>query len=177
VKRKRLLLTGLLALLLAGGGCGDPAPAPPASGSAGGRSSSAPPFPSSSLAPAVSGWPVFTSAAGGYRLRYPPGWRAKESSGSGGPVLSLLPPQGAGISLLVTFTAPPETSAATSPNLRCRPVRVGRLRGSRCLDTVSQVVTTILQGGERWYVLTTSQRRPAAPAGAYDRVLASLRPT
>jgi len=36
------------------------------------------------------------------------------------------------------------------------------------------VVSTTLQGRERWYVLTTSLRRPAA-AGEYDRVLASFR--
>ena len=124
---------------------------------------------------AVSSWQTFTSAAGGYRLRYPPGWRAKESTGSGGPVLSLLPPKGAGISVLVTFTAPPAADLASVPNTRCRPVRLGALAGSRCLDTVSMTVSTTLQGRERWYVVTTSLRRPAGPAGAYDRVLASFR--
>jgi hypothetical protein len=38
-------------------------------------------------------------------------------------------------------------------------------------------VSTILQGRERWYVVTTSLRRPAVPAVAYDRVLASFRLT
>jgi hypothetical protein len=37
------------------------------------------------------------------------------------------------------------------------------------------VVIATLQGRDRWYVLTTSLRRPAAPAGAYDRVLDSFR--
>jgi hypothetical protein len=37
------------------------------------------------------------------------------------------------------------------------------------------VVSTTLQGRERWYVVTTSLRRPVAPAGVYDRVLASFR--
>lgn len=121
----------------------------------------------------MSGWRVFTSVPGGYRLRYPPGWRVKESSGSGGPVLSLLPPRGSGISLLVTSTAPPQ---AGSPNADCRPVKVGGLEGSRCQDN-SMVVTTTLVGRERWYVLTGSLREPVTPAGAYDRVLASFRPS
>jgi hypothetical protein len=38
------------------------------------------------------------------------------------------------------------------------------------------VVSTTLHDRQRWYVLTTSLRRPAAPRGAYDRVLASFRP-
>jgi hypothetical protein len=128
--------------------------------------------PPSSLDRSVAGWPEFASVQGGYRLRYPPGWRVKESAGDGGPVLSLLPPAGAGISVLVTFTVPPEAAG------RCRPVRVGRLAGSRCLDTVSRSVTTVLrdQDRDRWFVLTTSARRLAAPKGAYDRVLASFRP-
>jgi hypothetical protein len=125
--------------------------------------------PTSSSLGVPAGWPEFASARGGYRLRYPPGWRVKEGTGDGGPVLSLLPPAGAGISVLVTFTVPPEAG-------RCRPVRVGRLAGSRCLDTISMSVTTVLQDRDRWFVLTTSARRPAAPKGAYDRVVASLRP-
>jgi hypothetical protein len=129
-----------------------------------------------SLDPAVSSWRVFTSVAGGYRLRYPPEWKAKESTGSGGPVLSLLPPKGSGITVLVTFT-PPEEGPSNLPNTQCRPILAGGLKGSRCLDTVSMVVSTILKGRERWYVVTTSLRRPAVPAGAYDRVLASFRLT
>jgi hypothetical protein len=90
-------------------------------------------------------------------------------------VLSLLPPKGSGITVLVTWTAPPEADAASESAIRCQPVRIGGLEGSRCLDTVSMVVTTTLQGRERWYVLTASPRRPATPSGAYDRVLASFR--
>jgi hypothetical protein len=77
--------------------------------------------------------------------------------------------------VLVTFTAPPEGGSASAPNSRCQPVKVGGLDGRRCVDTVSMVVSTTLQGRERWYVVTTSLRRPVAPAGVYDRVLASFR--
>lgn len=166
---------GLLVLVLAAAGCArstEPGPS---------RASAVPAAPStvapssSSADPAGSNWPAFTSIQGGYRLRYPPGWRVKESTGTGGPVLSLLPPRGTGVTVLVTFTPPPEAGAARLPNTRCQPVRVGRLAGTRCLDTISMVVSTTLQGRERWYVLTTSRRRPAAPSGAYDRVLASFR--
>ena len=164
---------GLLVLAVTAAACARPpeaaAPATPAP-----SSTLAPPV--STAAPDVAGWPVFTSAAGGYRLRYPPGWRTKESTGSGGPVLSLLPPSGAGISVLVTFTPPPDWGAASPPNTACRSVRVGGLPGSRCLDTISMAVTTTAQGDQRWYVLATSLRRPAAPAGAYDGVLASFQP-
>ena len=55
----------------------------------------------------MSNWPAFTSVQGGYQLRYPPGWQVKEGAGDGGPVLSLLPPRGVGISVLVTWTTPP----------------------------------------------------------------------
>jgi hypothetical protein len=187
VMTKLLAPAGLLVLALAAAGCAHPTKAGPPTTSA--RSTEPDPSstsavrttpstvapPKSSLDPAVSNWPVFTSVPGGYRLRYPPGWRVKESTGSGGPVLSLLPPKGVGISVLVTWTTPPEAGAANLPNTRCRPVRVGGLEGSRCLDTISMVVSTTLQGRERWYVLTTSLRRPAVPAGAYDRVLANFR--
>jgi hypothetical protein len=177
---------GLLVLALAAAGCARPTEAGPpvTSARSTGPSSTAAVRaapstvapPKGSLDPAVAGWPAFTSHQGGYRLRYPPGWRVKESAGTGGPVLSLLPPRGTGITVLVTFTAPPEAGAANLPNTRCQPVRVGGLEGSRCLDTISMVVSATLQGRERWYVLTTSLRRPAAPTGAYDRVLASFRP-
>jgi hypothetical protein len=165
------LLAAAVVLTLATAGCaGANEPGPTTTVPVRAAPSTVAPTPSS-LGGAPSGWPEFASAQGGYRLRYPPGWRIKESAGDGGPVLSLLPPAGAGISVLVTFTAPPEAG-------RCRPVRVGRLAGSRCLDTVSRSVTTVLRDGarDRWFVLTTSARRPAAPKGAYDLVVASLRP-
>ena len=176
---KLIAWVGLLVLVLAAIGCtpwSEPGPSPsPASG---GRVASSTTTPTgTSLDSAVSNWRVFTSVAGGYRLRYPPEWMAKESAGSGGPVLSLLPPKGSGITVLVTFTIPPEAGLSNLPNTRCRPILAGRLKGSRCLDTVSMVVSTTLQGRERWYVVTTSLRRPAVPAGAYDRVLASFRLT
>jgi hypothetical protein len=159
-----LAAAAVLALAAAGcGGAGEPGPTTVPARAA--PSTAAPPPPSSAVGGAPTGWPEFASVQGGYRLRHPPGWRVKESAGDGGPVLSLLPPAGAGISVLVTFTVPPKAG-------RCRPVRVGRLAGSRCLDTVSMSVTTVLRGRDRWFVLTTSARRPAA----YDRVVASLRP-
>ena len=170
---------GLLVLALAAIGCtpsSEPGPSP-SPASAGRVASSTITSTGTSLDPAVSSWRAFTSVAGGYRLRYPPEWRAKESAGSGGPVLSLLPPKGSGISVLVTFTTPPEAEPGNLPNTQCRPILAGGLKGSRCLDTVSMVVSTTLQGRERWYVVTTSLRRPAVPAGAYDRVLASFRLT
>lgn len=172
---KLLALAGLLVVTLAGVGCAR-SNEPGLSGTSTGRNTpSTLPSPGSSLDPAPSNWRVFTSVAGGYRLRYPPGWRAKESTGSGGPVLSLLPPKGFGISVLVTSTAPPDPGATNPSTSGCRPVRVGELEGSWCQDTTSMVVSTTLQGRERWYVLTTSLQQPAAPAGAYDRVLASFR--
>lgn len=172
---KLRIQAGLLALMLLAAGCtrsGEPGPS--ASSTVPTASSTVEPT-ASSLAAAVASWPELTSVAGGYRLRHPPGWRAKESSGSGGPVLSLLPPEGAGISVLVLATAPPGT-ASTRPGTRCQPLRVGGLEGSRCLDTTSMVVTSILRGRERWYVLTASLGPPGVSAGTYDRVLASFRP-
>ena len=174
---KLLTPAGLLVLILAAAGCTRPSePGPEASSTAPTATSTLQPT-GSSMDAAASNWRVFTSVPGGYRLRYPPGWRAKESTGSGGPVLSLLPPKGMGISVLVTSTAPPETAGSTSPDIDCRPVRIGGLEGSRCLDEISMVVTTTLRGGERWYVLTASLQPAATPAGTYDRVLASFRLT
>jgi len=167
---------GLLVLALAAAGCAGSSGPGPSGTSAAPAAPSTVAAPSSSLGPPGADWPAFTSRQGGYRLRYPPGWRVKESAGTGGPVLSLLPPRGTGITVLVTFTPPPEPGAAKLPNTRCQPVQVGRLAGSQCLDTTSMVVSTTLQGRERWYVLTASLRRPAAPRGTYDRVLASFRP-
>jgi hypothetical protein len=174
--RTLLAWAGLLVVAATAGGCTRPTEAGPPATSAAGPAPTTATSPASSAAPAASGWPRFTSSAGGYRLRYPPGWRVKESSGSGGPVLSLLPPKGSGITVLVTWSAPPEAGAASDPGIRCQPVRIGGLEGSRCLDGGSMVVTTTLKGRERWYVLTASLRRPAAPGDAYDGVLASFRP-
>jgi hypothetical protein len=170
VMTRLLVPAALLAVALAAGGCGRAGPDGPSAAATSTAAATA-----SSLAPAPDGWPLFTSAAGGYRLRYPPGWRISESSGSGGPVLSLLPPRGPGISLLAT-TSPPPDPAAGSAAIRCQPVKVGALDGRRCLDPGSMVVTTTLRGEERWFVLTGAPRDPPeGPAGAYDRVLASFR--
>lgn len=180
---KLLAATGLLLLTLAAAGCAratearPPVTSPRSTEPAPTSTSAAPATPSNVAAPAGSNWPAFTSEQGGYRLRHPPGWRVKESAGTGGPVLSLLPPRGAGITVLATFAPPPEAGTPGLPNTRCQPVRVGRLEGTRCLETLSMVVSTTLHDRQRWYVLTTSLRRPAAPRGAYDRVLASFRPT
>ena len=174
---KLIASAGLLVLSVVAVGCARSGERGPSASSAISTAPSTMASTGSTRPAAVANWRVFTSVAGGYRLRYPPGWRAKESSGSGGPVLSLLPPKGTGISVLVTFTAPPEAAAANLPNTRCQSVRVGGLKGSRCLDTISMVVATTLQGRERWYVLTTSLRRPAAPVDAYDQVLGSFRLT
>jgi hypothetical protein len=119
---------------------------------------------------APASWPEHTSEEGGFRLRYPPGWKVTESAGSGGVALSLLPPQGDGISVLATATQPP------APPSGCQPVRVGRLEGSRCQDAEATLVATTLEGPDRWFVLTANLQRQAAPARAYDRVLASFRP-
>jgi hypothetical protein len=172
---KLLTPAGLVVLAMVASGCTrSTEPAPSATSPARATTSTAAPA-RISPDPAVANWPAFTSAHGGYRLRYPPGWRVKESTGSGGPVLSLLPPKGAGISVLVTSTAPPEAAAGRLPGTRCQAVRVGKLDGIRCLDRTSMVLSTALRGQERWYVLVASQRRPAVPARVYDRVLGSFR--
>jgi hypothetical protein len=158
-----LVLAGLVVAGMAAAGCDRPTDAGP--GPTPTTVQAAP----STTAAAPRSWPEHTSAAGGFRLRYPPGWKVTESTGSGGVALSLLPPQGDGITVLATSTEPPP------PATPCTPVRVGRLEGSRCQDTEATLVTTTLKGPDRWYVLTASLARPAAPAGAYDRVLASFR--
>jgi hypothetical protein len=168
VKLKPLAVAGLMLAGVAAAGCDRPAPGPPGPARPG-PSATAQAAPSTLPAPPAS-WPEHTSAAGGFRLRYPPGWRVAESSGSGGVALSLLPPKGYGISLLATSAEP---APAAAP---CQPVRVGRLEGSRCQDAEATLVTTTIEGPDRWFVLTANLREAAALAAAYDRVLASLRP-
>ncbi|HEV3503876.1 MAG TPA: hypothetical protein VG637_01160 [Actinomycetes bacterium] len=165
---KLLVLAGLALAGVVAAGCDRPEPGPPGPSSPGPASTvqAAP----STLPAAPASWPEHTSADGGFRLRYPPGWRVTESSGSGGVTLSLLPPQGDGISVLATTEQPPAQAAP------CQPVRVGRLEGSRCQDAEATLVTTTLEGPDRWFVLTANLQRQAAPARAYDRVLASFRP-
>ena len=135
---KLLLLACLVVAGVAAAGCdGATGPRPAAT------TSTAQAAPSSTVAVPAS-WPEHTSAAGGFRLRYPPGWRVTESTGSGG---------------------------AT----RCQPVRVGGLAGSRCQDAEATLIVTTLEGPDRWYILSGPLQTAVAPAGAYDRVLASFR--
>src|ERR687894_809626 len=89
-------------------GCDRPAPGPP------GPTSTVQAAPST-LPAAPASWPEHTSADGGFRLRYPPGWRVTESAGSGGVALSLLPPRGDGISVLATTEQPPAQAAPCQP--------------------------------------------------------------
>jgi hypothetical protein len=163
VRTKLLVLAALVVAGVAAAGC-DRSADPGAAAT----TSTVPAAPAPTVAVPAS-WPEHVSADGGFRLRYPPGWKVTESSGSGGVALSLLPPKGDGISVLATSTEPP------APAAPCRPVRVGRLDGSRCQDAEATLVTTTLEGPDRWFVLTASLQRAAAPAGAYDRVLASFR--
>jgi hypothetical protein len=163
VRTKLLVLAGLVAAGVVAAGCdrsADPGPVA--------TTSTVPAAPSPTVAVPAS-WPEHVSADGGFRLRYPPGWRVTESTGSGGVALSLLPPNGDGISVLATATEPP------TPATPCRPVRVGRLEGNRCQDAEATLVTTTLEGPDRWFVLEASLQAAAAPAGAYDVVLASFR--
>jgi hypothetical protein len=168
---KLLVLAGLVVAGVAAAGCDRPSGTGPGTTTTIATTASTVQATPSSTKAAPASWPEHTSAAGGFRLRYPPGWQVTESAGSAGVALSLLPPRGDGISVLATSAAPP---APTTP---CRPVRVGRLEGSRCQDAEATLVTTTLEGPDRWYVLTASLQRAAAPAGAYDRVLASFRPS
>ena len=163
VTTKLLVLAGLVVAGLAAAGCDRSTGAGPAA-----TGSTVQAAPSSTVAVPAS-WPEHTSAAGGFRLRYPPGWRVTESTGSGGAALSLLPPKGFGISVLVTTTAPAGTAT------RCQPVRVGGLAGSRCQDAEATLIVTTLEGPDRWYTLSGPLQSAVAPAGAYDRVLASFR--
>lgn len=163
MRTKLLVLAGLVVAGAVAAGCDRSAGT-----GAVASTSTVPAAPSPTMA-APASWPEHVSADGGFRLRYPPGWKVTESTGSGGVALSLLPPQGDGISVLATATEPP------APATPCRPVRVGRLEGSRCQDAEATLVTTTLKGQDRWFVLEASLQRAAAPAGAYDRVLASFR--
>jgi hypothetical protein len=56
------------------------------------------------------------------------------------------------------------------------PARPGGPAGGQPLqDAEATLVTTTLEGPDRWFVLTASLQRAGPPAGAYDRVLASFR--
>ena len=110
--------------------------------------------------------------AGAYRLRYPPGWRISENSGSGGPVLSLLPPRGPGVASVPT--SPPPDPAAE------RGIAASRSRWGRWKAAAARPG---LDGGHHHAAgrgaLVRAHRcardPPEGPAGAYDRVLASFR--
>ena len=134
MRTKLLVLAGLAVAGVAAAGCDRPADP-----GAVATTSTVRAAPSPTVAVPASR-PEHTSADGGSRLRYPPGWRVTESSGSGGVALSLLPPKGDGISVLAT---------ATEPATPCRPVLVGRLEGSRCQDAEATLVTTTLEGQHR----------------------------
>jgi hypothetical protein len=168
VLTKLLILAGLAVAGMAAAGCDRATDAGPGTTAATSTTVQAAP---ATTAAAPASWPEHTSQDGGFRLRYPPGWKVTESSGTIGVALSLLPPRGDGISVLATTTQPP------APASGCQPVRVGRLQGTRCQDAEATLVTTTLKGPDRWYVLEASLQRVAAPAGAYDRVLASFRLT
>jgi hypothetical protein len=159
--------TGPLVLTLAAAGCarateaGPPVTSPRSTAPAPTSTSAARATPSTVAAPAGANWPAFTSVQGGYRLRHPPGWRVKESAGTGGPVLPLLPPRGTGITVLATWPPPPEAGTAGLPNTRCQPVRVGELEGTRCLETLSMVVSTTLSRNSRSSDVPIPGRRPS----------------
>jgi hypothetical protein len=97
VRTKLLVLAGLVVAGVAAAGCDRSAGT-----GAVASTSTVPAAPSPTMA-APASWPEHVSADGGFRLRYPPGWKVTESTGSGGVALSLLPPQGDGISVLASF--------------------------------------------------------------------------
>ena len=74
VRTRLLVLAGLVVAGAAAAGCDR------ATGDRPGLPSTTVQAASSTTAAAPASWPEHTSAAGGFRLRHPPGWRITESS-------------------------------------------------------------------------------------------------
>ena len=69
--------------------------------------------------------------------------------------------------------AEPQAAAPDLPNVYCRPVQVGALTGTSCLDTIARSTEIVLSGNGKTYHITVVGKH--IDASVYDRFLSSFR--
>jgi hypothetical protein len=177
------MLVGLLALALAAcggqpsGGQAGSSSGSPSSSTASGQAppSSGPPGSTGSSVP-TAGWVTYRNTFLKFELRHPAGWQVRDAIRlEGEQTVTLLPPNGGGMSIAVRRVSSPPSSEPHEGNVYCGPITVDGLSGTRCLATIGHTVTTTLTGGDRWFRCLYSLRSPI-PAATYDAVIASIRP-
>ncbi|MCA1645346.1 MAG: hypothetical protein LC797_07720 [Chloroflexi bacterium] len=115
-------------------------------------------------------WPTYHSTGGGFSVLFPPDWSVQEAADSTGATTVDLT-SGDGVSAIGVRAGVSEGAALDLPNTLCSPVTVGRLSGSRCIDTLARsLIVTLNSAGSVYQLLTARRHDPAV----FERVLASF---
>ena len=121
-------------------------------------------IPTMSVVPGTAAWKTYRNDRAGYAVDYPADWTIDERSETDGTSVTTFAPPGpnqGGIEL--TVITQNETASAGEirdmPNTRCQPVRVGKMSGTRCFDTLAFNTTTTLIDQGKVYILAGSGKR------------------
>ncbi|MEO7910298.1 MAG: hypothetical protein ABIV47_11675 [Roseiflexaceae bacterium] len=136
------------------------------------KPTSAPAIPAATASRA-DGWQIYRSTQVGWSIAYPPDWTVGEQGGDDGPsMISLRPASGAGITVVVQAGAPPAIQPSEKSKIVCARVAVGRLTGTRCVDSSKGTIATTVAGKGRYYVIATTGK--GVDVQLYQRILDSF---
>ncbi|HLF27621.1 MAG TPA: hypothetical protein VJG32_14900 [Anaerolineae bacterium] len=121
-------------------------------------------------------WQTYQSQPGGYSLEYPAGWEVSEQVDSDGSVTTTFTSTDAKVGIMVMVQSGAFTGSENSdiPNVRCQPITLGGLSGTRCFDTLNFSLTTTLAGVNKTYTLATLAMR--SDESIYQHLLNSFTP-
>ena|SRR5947209_8081173 len=114
-------------------------------------------------------WPTHRSTHGGYTIRYPPRWRVTVLQPQ---FTTFSPPAGGPAIKVYVYPGHGPASDDVLPDVQCRAMKVGRLRGRRCRSLVGGSPVTIFTPVGRTYRISSDAGIDVA---TYDRVVASFR--
>ena len=122
---------------------------------------------------AIGVWQTYTNNPAGFSLEYPATWTVDERAGDLAFSVTFTPPDGRrGFAISAQPSGATSREAADLPNVRCRPVTVGGLQSSWCLDTIERSSAAIVSGQDKTYTI-------AAPllvdGGVLEHALQSFR--
>lgn len=118
-------------------------------------------------------WKIYHNVSAAYTVAYPASWTVNERAGGNGTdITTFTPASGSGIAITVGAGGAGTAGNSDLSNMRCTPVTVSGLHGTRCFDTIAFSLSTTLGGAGKQYVIAASGRR--LDQRIYQRLVASF---
>jgi hypothetical protein len=121
------------------------------------------------------GWQSYGNAQAGYGIAYPPDWAASEQSNEDAFITTFTPSSGGpGVKVVVQAGDPPAIRQPEASTRICERAVVGRLTGTRCFDSATDITSTALAGNGRTYIISTTGK--GVENQVYQRFLDTFTP-